>query len=64
MNKAPAVLDAMLSPRALAGRLGVSLVTVRRWIARGDISPVYRPGGRLLLIPESAAASFLERYKL
>jgi excisionase family DNA binding protein len=54
----------MLSPRALAGRLGVSLVTVRRWIARGDISPVYRPGGRLLLIPESAAARFLERYKL
>lgn len=53
-----------LSPAAVAARLGVSRRTVARWIASGDISPVYRPGGKLLLIPARAVAAFLERWRL
>lgn len=46
-----------------AERLSVSPRTIKRWINAGEITPTYRPGGRLLRIPESALTRFVKRYR-
>lgn len=51
-------LEEHLSPEQVAVRLGVSVVTVRRAIKSGALSPVRRCGRRLL-VPASASRRFL-----
>lgn len=57
-------LEEHLSPARCAKRLGVSVQSIRRWIANGELHPVYRPGGKMIIIPASAAERMLKRWQL
>jgi len=55
-------LEEHLTPERVAERLSCSTESVRRWIARGELAPVYKPG-RMVLVPASAVVRFLSRFK-
>lgn len=59
MHEVPPVIREFLSPQEFAASSGLSLVTVRRYLADGRL-PAVQPGGRRcrVLIPRAALSRF------
>ena len=66
-KKAARALEQHLAPAEIAKRLGVGERVVWQWVARGretlgreGIWPVFKLGHRIVRVPESAVARFVE----